>query len=196
MSSSSDKKPADRASTPVQTKPSSKGTHIESHRDSVILNAGPYAPEVSHKIFFDKIIPRTDLTPDQITDICGRVLSDPAVYDRTRKRWLAFPDDPNKAPRKTKEDVIFAGMIPLSRAIAAAARACVPELEPLTSFQSMPAKPPESSAWVCQTRPDGEFVRIADRARPEGNTHWMDIAVTGEYKKSGNSTKAMNDVSL
>lgn len=141
-------------------------------------------------------MPCTQLTPDQVSDICRRVLDNPAVYDRACERWVAFPNDPNKAPPGTKEGSVFAGLIPLSQAIEAAARACVPKLEPRTTFHSMHVDAPESSAQACSTPPSGEFFRIADRARPEGITHWMDTAVTAELKTSGNSTKFMSPVSL
>lgn len=147
-------------------------------------------------VFFDKIVPRIEITEEQVSDTCSRVLDDPTVYNRAGKRWVAFPDDPKQASGEATEEVVFSGIAVIARAIEVAARVCVPKFEPQTSFHSMSAMSSEPSTRATRTCPDAEFRRIGDYAHPDGDARWMDVAVTGEYRKSSNSTMAMNDVSL
>lgn len=161
-----------------------------------IDSVGSYAPEVPLSVFFDKIVPRTEMTEEKVSDIFSRALDDPTVYNRAGKRWVAFPDDPKQASGEATEEVVFSGIAVIMSAIEAAARFCAPELEPRTSFHNMSAISSEPSARATRTCPNAEFRRVRDCAHPDGNAGWVDVAVTGEYRKSSHSTMAMNDVSL
>lgn len=156
----------------------------ESDHRALLLSVGRDALEVPLQPFFDKILPRTNLSPAQINGILNSVLDDPAVYNRDSQRWVVFASSPDTALAESTEDMPSAEFTSLFRAIAIAARACVPELEPRTSFDSMP------TARGSQTSPNAKFVYIADDTRPDANTQWINIAVTGEY----GSTTTINDV--
>lgn len=162
---------------------------LGSKRKSVVLNAGPHVPQITVDDFFDNFLPKAHIKPTHLKAIQTRVLR--TSYEDGR--WKSFPLDPGA--NKDPEDEAFLGLVDIANAVRDAALSCVPRLRAQTTFDNIPDSPPVANNRPNKTRPDGYFVRADAMSANYKNPHWVDIAATGEYKKSGLSLKKLTDVS-
>lgn len=190
--SGSEEKPNDapvRQSSLIADKHDASDYSLGSKRKSVILNAGPHVPQISVDDFFENFLPKTVIKPFCLKAIHARVLE--TLYEHDR--WKSFPLDPG--PSKAPEDEAFLGLVDIAKAVRDAALYCVPRLRAQTTFDNIPDSPPVANNRPNMTRPDGSFVRADAMSSDHKSPHWIDIAATGEYKKSGLSRNDLTDVS-
>lgn len=184
-----------RQSTPQLGKKSqstaSNGSLPDS-RAAIIRDAGPECPELEVHTFVRDFLPRVpEINNAQVDSIVRH------VKQRTRgyagRRWTAFPDDPHCSD--ASETTVFQGLVKVIATIQKAAEYCVSGLVPKTKYISLPSRPPHSLHRHNLTRPDGCFVFLNDRLGRRRIPHWMDIAITGEFKKVDSDQK-LYDVSF
>lgn len=83
----------------------------------------------------------------------------------------------------------------IAHTVADAAVRCVPRLRAGTTFFKSSGNAFETSTQSNKTRPDASFASITPDSREAENPHWVDIAATGAYNKSGTSKRQLTNVS-
>lgn len=158
----------------------------------MIEDAGPAVVEVTEDEFVDSLLPEVPCPHETLLTIIHWVKAESGEY--SKGRWAAFKQDPQSY--KIKEDQVFSRLGNIVDAIQRAVEACAGGLLELkTRYISIPSKAPECSQRYNLTRPDGCFVFNRSRSIGKAVPDWMDIALTGEFKKDENITKKVNDVS-
>lgn len=164
----------------------------EKSRDAVIEDAGPAIVEFTEDEFVSALLPQVPCSPKVLQKIIHWVKEDSGEY--SNGRWTAFKQDPQSY--KIKEDQVFSRLGNIVNAMQRAVEVCVGgDLQLKTRYISIPSKAPECSQRYNLTRPDGCFVFNRPRSVSKAIPDWMDIALTGEFKKDENVTKKINDVS-
>ncbi|KAJ3558269.1 hypothetical protein NM688_g1025 [Phlebia brevispora] len=176
-----DTKPAPVFETPFRRKKALEGTYQESkHEDKkkiVCTDIGPYLRTVPYSHFFDHILPdlRPSLDPEAIVE---KLKANGSIK---AKRFACFPKNPVKVTNV--ENVVFQPLETLVNSIVAVSRSR--HVQPTMKFACNPDGVPESISRINLTRPDGYALLY----EATGNPKWVDIGVTGEFKKSAAQKK-------
>lgn len=185
---------AQRFSTPAlskDTQSTAATTAISKSRAGVLHDAGRNFPLVSVDQFYEHWLPKVPDLPDvTVQDIVAKVKRSRAYV---RRRWAAFIRDPEHASEE--EEDVFHALVPVIRAIEKVASTLAPHLVPTTKFVTAPAEPPRSTERLNRSRPDAYFVfKDPHRYSATKRALWLDIAITGEFKKK-NTRESAFDVS-
>ncbi|PSS31966.1 hypothetical protein PHLCEN_2v2268 [Hermanssonia centrifuga] len=97
------------------------------------------------------------------------------------ERWADFQVDPNKF-EADREDVVFRPLIDIMKAVANAATVALGGNKLRCTYESNPNAVPASESRDNLTRPDGWIIRMGSKSSGK-ESHWMDMAATGEFKK-------------
>ena len=172
-------------------------------RDAIARDTGPSIPEVQLALFLKHVWPQLPIAVEKSLTTIVDLLKGKGIQETSDSkpayangRWTAFPKDP--AQSVERENPVFVALVEIAQAISAAVAAIPAAESPFTmdqtcEFSNTPDNVPSSTWRDCASRPDGYFIRTR-RQQPEMTTpHWMDIALTGEYKKCS-KIEDINDV--
>lgn len=142
---------------------------------------------VSVDQFYEHWLPKVpDLPETTAQDIVAKIKRTRAY---TRRRWTAFPRDPAQA--SADEDVVFRALVPVIRAIEKVASTLAPHLVSTTKFMTAPTEPPISTERRNRSLPDAYFVfKDPHRYSATKLAHWLDVVITGEFKKENTHENA------
>lgn len=151
---------------------------------AIVLDAGPDIPIIKADEFIADFLPKVPGTEAVVGRIVSWIEAHPEYY--SERRWRGFAEDPAKAGEK--EDVVFSRLSVVVDAIIAAVSELVPDLSGsrTTEYIQKPTRPPETVFRQDISRPDAYFLFRKRFSRDGENPHWMDIAVSGEFKKENN----------
>lgn len=161
---------------------------LKSLTEAIVLDAGPDIPIINADEFIADFLPKVPGTDAVVGRIVSWIEACPEYY--VDHRWEGFPEDPAKAGEK--EDVVFGQLSVVFDAILAAVSELMPELvdRQTTEYVAKPTKPPETVFRRDMSRPDAYFLFLNRFSSDKENPHWMDIAVSGEFKKENNPETA------
>lgn len=159
-------------------------TTSKSVTEAIVLDAGPDIPIIDADEFIRDFLPKVPGTDVVIGRIVSWIENCPKYY--ARRRWKKFAQDP--ANYKQWEPTVFARLSDVFNAVIEAVAEIMPELEATrtTRYVEKPTKPPQTVFRQDLSRPDAYFLFQEKFSKDEANPHWMDIAVTGEFKKDNN----------
>ncbi len=144
---------------------------LEAQQESILVDTGQ-AILVSPKWFLETLMPKVD---DGLIDkVISKLKSGnhPYILDG---RWHGFLVDPTKSSSNEVET-----FMPLAAIVKMIAKVGIDKGKVLlVQYQSKPHCVPYSTCRNNLTRPDGYFI-----LHPRLGTHWINIAVTAEFKKN------------
>lgn len=161
----------------IKERPISDSTNSLS--EAIAIDAGPDIPIVKADEFIAALLPEVPVTDTIVGTIVSWIEACPKYY--TDRCWQGFPENPVKA--EETEDVISTRLSVVFDAILAAVAVLVPEIvaRHTIAYIENTTKPLEtmflSNAYF--------FFRNKFSGDDE-NPHWMDIAVTGNFRKGIN----------
>ena len=155
---------------------------MDKSREAVSEDARPTYPSVDAYEFIDTALPRVPEAADAMNDIISWVKTESGEY--SNGRWKSFTKDPTHYSQG--EAIVFTKLCGIVNAIHHAVGKFLPDLHSKlqTRYYTRPSSAPETTFRYNLTRPDGYFVLDNERSRGKTNQDWIDIAVTGEFKKS------------
>ncbi|PSR72489.1 hypothetical protein PHLCEN_2v11640 [Hermanssonia centrifuga] len=150
---------------------------LDRQRESVLIDTDQ-AILVSPEWFLDNLMPKVN--EGLIDRVVSKLKSGRRPYI-VGDRWRGFPNDPIHS--SNNEATTFMPLVTIAKMVARIGRE--EGKTSLVQYESNPHCAPHSTCRNNLTRPDGYFIL---RSRP--GTHWIDIAVTAEFKKA----KGMSDI--
>ena len=167
--------------------------HAEAYRDAVCLDLNEAVTVVPEDYMLKHFLP--NLHPEiDVNAVLDRLVHDEVIQDR---RWKQFPQDPcnmtvldkNKNKKPLHEDKVFKKFEELANAVRDACLAVsnVPNKKSRCVFKCNPSRAPESLSRHSLSRPGSYAILSSATAATDATekAKWVDIAVPGEFKKSG-----------